>query len=105
MNLGIVKGNAICSIKYPGTEGYKLMLVQPVNKHLQPTGALVVAADAVQAGIGDLCVMVRSREATLALSAGEVPIDLALVGIVDQLDVHPDDNFNLVIKKGWNPYT
>ena len=106
MNLVVVKGTAVCTVKYPGTEGIKLLVVQPVNKHLEPLGALVVAADSVRAGIGDLCVMVRSREASFSL-AGEkfVPIDLALVGIVDQLDVRPDESFNLVMKRGYNPYS
>jgi ethanolamine utilization protein EutN len=67
MLLGRVKGKAICTIKYPGTEGYKLLVVQPLNKKLEPVGALQVAVDIVHAGEGDLCVMVRSREATLAL--------------------------------------
>jgi ethanolamine utilization protein EutN len=106
MNLAIVKGSAVCTVKYPGSEGIKLLIVQPVNKHLVPVGALVVAADSVRAGIGDLCVMVRSREATYSLPERNfVPIDLALVGIVDQLDVRPDVNFNLVMKRGFNPYS
>ncbi len=67
MLLGIVKGNAVCTIKYPGTQGLKLLVVQPVNKHLQPIGGLQVAADIVHAGEGDLCVMVRAREAALAM--------------------------------------
>ncbi|MDO9087640.1 MAG: EutN/CcmL family microcompartment protein [Anaerolineaceae bacterium] len=106
MNLAIVKGTAVCTAKYPGTEGIKLLVVQPVNKHLEPVGALVVAADSVRAGHGDLCVMVRSREATFSLPERNfVPIDLALVGIVDQLDVRPDESFNLVMKRGFNPYS
>lgn len=106
MLLGRVKGNAVCTIKYPGTEGVKLLLVQPVNKHLQPVGALQVAADVVHAGVGDLCVMVRSREASLALPDEKfVPIDLALVGLVDDYSVLPDGSFDLLMKRGWNPYT
>lgn len=105
MLLGIVKGNAVCTIKYPGTQGLKLLVVQPVNKYLQPLGGLQVAADIVHAGEGDLCVMVRAREAALALPDEKfVPIDLALVGIVDELEVKSDDSFNLTLQRGWNPY-
>ena len=67
MLFGRVKGTAICTIKYQGTEGLKLLVVQPLNKRLEPIGILQVAADVVQAGRGDLCVMVRSREAALAM--------------------------------------
>jgi ethanolamine utilization protein EutN len=106
MLLGIVKGSAVCTIKYPGTQGLKLLVVQPVNKHLQPIGGLQVAADIVHAGEGDLCVMVRAREAALAMPDEKfVPIDLALVGIVDELEVKSDTSFDLTLKRGWNPYS
>jgi ethanolamine utilization protein EutN len=106
MLFGRVKGTAVCTIKYPGTEGLKLLLVQPLNKKLAPVGPLQVAADVVHAGMGDLCVMVRSREAALAMPEVKfVPIDLALVGVVDELSVRPDDEFDLIMQRGWNQYT
>ncbi|MBN2149006.1 MAG: EutN/CcmL family microcompartment protein [Anaerolineales bacterium] len=106
MLFGRVKGTAICTIKYPGTEGVKLLIVQPLNKRLEPIGALQVAADVVQAGIGDLCVMVRSREAALAMTDVKfVPVDLALIGIVDELAVQPDGTYDLTMRQGWNQYT
>lgn len=106
MLFGRVKGSAICTMKYPGTEGLKLLVVQPLNKKLEPVGALQVAADVVDAGPGDLCVMVRSREASLALPDVKfVPVDLALIGVVDELVVRPDGEFDLTMKRGWNAYT
>ncbi|NTV72574.1 MAG: EutN/CcmL family microcompartment protein [Azonexaceae bacterium] len=106
MLFGRVKGNAVCTIKYPGTEGLKLLVVQPLNKKLEPLGALQVAADVVMAGPGDLCVMVRSREAALAMPLEKfVPIDLALVGIVDELEVKPDGEFEYTLKAGANRFT
>ena len=106
MLFGRVKGTAICTIKYSGTEGLKLLIVQPLNKKLEPLGTLQVAADVVQAGPGDLCVMVRSREAALAMPVEKfVPIDLALVGIVDELEVKPDGEFSFTLKAGANRFT
>jgi ethanolamine utilization protein EutN len=106
MLFGRVKGTAICTLKYPGTEGLKLLVVQPLNKKLEPVGGLQVAADVVQAGPGDLCVMVRSREAALALPDVKfVPIDLALVGIVDELDVRPDGEFDFTLRSGWQRFS
>jgi ethanolamine utilization protein EutN len=106
MLFGRVKGSAICTLKYPGTEGLKLLVVQPLNKRLEPVGALQVAADVVDAGPGDLCVMVRSREAALAMPVIKfVPIDLALVGVVDDLDIRPDGEFDITLKKGWVQYS
>jgi ethanolamine utilization protein EutN len=93
MLFGRVKGTAICTLKYPGTEGLKLLVVQPLDKK-------------VDAGPGDLCVMVRSREAALAMPVVKfVPIDLALVGIVDELDVHPDGEFDFTLKRGWQRFS
>jgi ethanolamine utilization protein EutN len=106
MLFGRVKGTAVCTIKYPGTDGLKLLVVQPLNKKLEPVGGLQVAADIVHAGIGDLCVMVRSREASLALPDEKVvPIDLALIGIVDELEVRPDGSDDIRMRPGWNQFS
>ncbi len=106
MLFGRVRGTAVCTIKFPGTEGLKLLVIQPLNKRLEPVGALQVAADVVDAGVGDLCVMVRSREASLAMPDVKfVPIDLALVGIVDDLNVRPDGEFDVAMRRGWNRYS
>ncbi len=106
MILGRVVGSAVCTIKYMGTEGLKLLVVQPLNKRLEPNGPLQVAADVVDAGPGDVCVMVRSREAALAMPDVKfVPIDLALVGVINELEVRPDGEIDFTLRKGWARYT
>ena len=106
MLFGRVRGTAICTIKYPDIKGIKLLVVEPLNKHLEPVGPLQVAVDVVMAGPGDLCVLVRSREAALALHEHKfVPIDLAIIGIVDELVVRPDGEFDYSLKQGWARYT
>lgn len=106
MLFGRVKGSAVVTAKYPGCEGLKLLMVQPLDRHLEPVGGLQVATDVVQAGPGDLCVMVRSREASLALPDVKfVPIDLALVGVVDDLQLKTDGDFDFTLRPGWVAYT
>jgi len=106
MLFGRVHGTAVCTIKYPDLKGMKLLVVQPLDSHLQAVGPMQVAVDVVMAGRGDLCVMVRSREASLALREHKfVPVDLALVGIVDELVVRPDGEFDFTLKKGATQYT
>ena len=106
MLFGRVHGTAVCTIKYPDLIGMKLLVVQPLDKHLEAVGPMQVAVDVVMAGSGDLCVMVRSREASLALREHKfVPVDLALVGIVDELVVRPDGEFDFTLKKGATQYT
>ena len=106
MQFARVKGTAICTQKYAGFEGLKLLIVQPLNKRMQPIGALQVAVDVVQAGPEDLCVTVKSREAALAMPEIKfVPVDLALIGIVDELTVSEDGSININLIEGLNQFT
>lgn len=83
MYLGIVKGTVVANRKAEGLAGTKLLLVQPVDEHRKPVGDVQVAVDTVQAGDGDFVYLVGSREAALALEPWFVPVDAAVVGIVD----------------------
>ncbi len=105
MLLARVLGSAVCTIKYDDLEGLKLLTVQPLNKKLEPVGSIQVAADVVHAGPGDLVVMVRSREASLALEKKFVPIDLAIVGIVDELDVRETFTGDLELNESRTQFT
>lgn len=87
MYLGEVRGTVVATVKYEGLEGTKLLLVQPVDSSRRPVGSLEVAVDTVQAGVGDFVYLVGSREAALALEPSFVPVDAAIVGIVDDVDV------------------
>jgi ethanolamine utilization protein EutN len=82
--LARVIGNVVASVKAEGMQGSKLMLVQPLNVDGEPDGAPHVAADTAQAGEGDLVTCVGSREAALACDPTFVPVDAAIIGIVDQ---------------------
>jgi ethanolamine utilization protein EutN len=86
MKLGRVVGTVVASTKVDGLEGIKLLIVQPLNKDLSPRGKAVVAADGVaMAGAGELVYVVESREAALAMPERFVPVDHAIVGIVDRV--------------------
>lgn len=87
MQLAEVIGTVVATLKYEGLEGVKLLIVQPLDRDLQPTGRPVVAADAVaMAGPGELVYVVASREAALACPEPFVPVDHAIVGIVDEVE-------------------
>ncbi len=88
MQLGRVRGTVVATIKSDGLEGVRFLIVQPLDKHQQPVGEPLVAADAVHmAGPGELVFFVASREAAEALPVRFVPVDHAIVGIVDQVQV------------------
>lgn len=86
MYLGRVIGTVVATQKAPGIEGIKLLMVQPVDHQGQPTRIPEVAVDTVQAGEGDLVSLVGSREAALALENWFVPVDAAIIGVVDNVD-------------------
>jgi ethanolamine utilization protein EutN len=85
MYLGRVQGTVVAERKVDALAGKKLLLVQPVDDTGKPTGDLQVAVDTVQAGVGDLVYLVGSREAALALDPWFVPVDAAIVGVIDGL--------------------
>ena len=86
MYLGQVIGTVVAQVKYEGLEGRTLLVVQPLDHRRQPSGPIEVAVDTAQAGPGDLVFLVGSREAALALTPFFVPVDAAIVGIVDSID-------------------
>lgn len=90
MKFGRVIGTVVATQKVAGLEGIKLLMVQPLNDNREPIGEPYVAADAtLQAGEGELVFVVASREAALAMPNTMVPVDKAIVGIVDDVDILP----------------
>ena len=88
MQFARVIGTLVATQKAEGLEGVKFLVVQPLDKHRQPVGEPVIAADGTaQAGPGELVFIISSREAALALPEPFVPVDHAIVGIVDEADV------------------
>ncbi len=86
MQLARVTGTVVATVKVPGLTGVKLLLVQPLDRHLRPVGGQIVAADAVHmAGPGELVYIVAAREAAQAMPDPFVPVDHAIVGIVDAI--------------------
>jgi ethanolamine utilization protein EutN len=86
MYLGVVTGTVVAERKATGLEGTKLLLVQPVDDTGRHTGDVQVAVDTVRAGVGDQVYLVGSREAALACDPWFVPVDAAIVGIVDDVN-------------------
>ena len=88
MKLARVVGTVVATRRANGLEGIKLLVVQALSTELEPRGQAAVAADATaQAGAGDLVFVVASREAAQALPEVFAPVDLAVTGIVDRVDL------------------
>jgi ethanolamine utilization protein EutN len=86
--LARVKGHVVSSIKVDALAGKKLLVVEilaATAEGLQRTQKHMVCIDAVQAGEGELVVVVQGSSARQASEMGDVPVDALIVGIVDSL--------------------
>ena len=85
MKIGKVIGKVVSSIKDPGLDSLRLLIVQGLNDSLEPIGNPYVAADGIlTAGPGDLVYLVSKKEAALVFSKELVPIDECIVGFVEE---------------------
>lgn len=87
MFLARVIGQVVATRKVPGLEGIRLMMVQPVGEDGSSRGKPLAAADVTLAGPGDLVHVTTSREAALAMPDPFVPVDAAIIAIVDEVHV------------------
>lgn len=93
MNFARVLGTVVCTVKDPSLEGQRFLVIAPEDEHGRPIGDPLVAADCVSARPGDLVFFVKSREAAKAFPGKNLPLDAAILGLVDgtQIDAPADD--------------
>jgi ethanolamine utilization protein EutN len=86
--LARVVGTVVSTQKNRAFEGAKLLLVQPIGLDDSPRGATLLAVDSVGAGVTErVLVVLEGRAAGEALGRKGAPVDAAIVGIVDSVDV------------------
>src|SRR5947209_20038909 len=91
MQLARVVGTVVATQKHRKFEGAKLLLVQPLNLDDTPRGTALLAVDGVGAGVTEkVLVVLEGRAAGEALGRKGAPVDAAIVGIVDHVDVPPE---------------
>jgi ethanolamine utilization protein EutN len=91
MVIGRVIGDVVATQKHSSHLGRKALLVQPLNLDGTSRGEAVVALDAVDAGLGDRVLLVMEGfSAMTAVGRPESPIDMAVVGVIDSVDLFPD---------------
>ena len=87
MFLARVVGKVVATRKDPKLEGFKLLLVVPVDTQGQEEGGYVVAVDTVDAGYKETVIVVRGSSARMADGMNERPVDASIIGIVDTADL------------------
>ena len=88
MILARVVGTVVATQKHRKFEGAKLMLVQPVTLDDAPRGVALLAVDSVGAGVNEkVLIVIEGRAAAEAVGRRGTPVDAAIIGIVDRVDI------------------
>ena len=86
--LARVVGTVVATQKHRKFEGAKLMLVQPVTLDDAPRGVALLAVDSVGAGVNEkVLIVIEGRAAAEAVGRRGTPVDAAIIGIVDRVDI------------------
>jgi ethanolamine utilization protein EutN len=87
MILGKVVGTVVATRKDERLLSQKLLVVRPIDVRARPDGKELVAVDTVDAGVGETVLIVSGSSARMASGMKECPVDAAIVGIVDAIEV------------------
>jgi ethanolamine utilization protein EutN len=85
--LAKIVGTVVATRKDPRLVSSKLLVVRPMDPRGKPEGAYIVAVDTVDAGVGETVLVVSGSSARMASGMKDCPIDAAIVGIIDTIDI------------------
>lgn len=87
MKLAKVIGTVVATKKSEKLQNLKILMIQPLDESMRPVGGAIAAVDVVQAGPGEVVYYTLAREAAFALPDPNAPVDAAITGIVDQVNL------------------
>ncbi len=91
MILGKIVGDIWSTKKNDKIHALRFLLVQRMDKNLKPVGDVIISADEIGAGVGELVIVTQGAPAMQAFDRdGYIPIDAVVVGIVDSFQVGDD---------------
>jgi ethanolamine utilization protein EutN len=91
MLIARVTGTVVATRKHRKFEGAKLLLVQPLTLDSAPRGPELLAVDGVGAGVHErVLIVLEGRAAGEAIGHPGAPVDAAIVGIIDTVDLGHD---------------
>ena len=99
MFLARITGSLISSHKVDSMRGQKLLIVEPLRvdekdaTSLKGTGRTFVVVDPVGAGEGEIVLCVQGSSARYMPETKQLPVDAAIIGIVDQVQVQSQTLF------------
>ena len=93
MDIGRIIGTVVATRKDPSLTGTRLLVVQPLNANRKSVGLPLIAVDPHgAAGYGDIIYMVTGGDAIAVISGRQMPVDVAIVGIVDSITAPRAEN-------------
>jgi len=82
-----VVGTVVATRKDPRLVSSKLLVTRPVDPKGKIDGAYIVAIDTVDAGVGETVLVVSGSSARMASGMKDCPVDAAIVGIIDAVEI------------------
>ena len=87
MLLARIVGTVVATRKDPRLVSNKLLLARPIDPKGKAEGNYLVAIDTVNAGVGETVLIVSGSSARMAAGMKDTPVDAAIVGIIDTIDL------------------
>src|SRR6267143_1921282 len=87
MFLAKVVGTVWSTKKSPDLEGIRFLVVHPYDLEKEPTRNIVIVADRLGAGTGEMVMCAFGKAARTAIGNQDMAIEAAVVGIVDRVDI------------------
>jgi microcompartment protein CcmK/EutM len=87
MLLARIVGTVVATRKDERLVSSKLLLVRPIDPAGTVEGNYLVAVDTVDAGVGETVLVVSGSSARMAAGLKDCPVDAAIVGVIDQIEV------------------
>ena len=87
MLLGKIVGTVVATRKDPRLVSSKLLVVRAVDPNGKAEGNYLVAIDTVDAGVGETVLVVSGSSARMAAGLKDCPVDAAVIGIIDTVDI------------------
>ena len=85
MKLAVVTGQIVCTVRHHGLAHDKLLMVEMIDPQGNPDGQCAVAIDNIGAGTGEWVLLVSGSSARQAHKSETSPVDLCVIGIVDEV--------------------
>lgn len=94
MILGKVIGNVVSTVRAPGYESKKILIIQPIGPNGNPKGKSFLAVDGVQAGVGDIVLTIdEGNSARFVIGEPEsFTVKAVVAGIVDDINFQEENN-------------